>query len=396
MASASRRAGRAAVCLFMGAVLAAAPAAAIELRSGERVEARGTANDMSLLAGRQVVVELASPDDIFAAGRDLTVRRTRADHVFLAGAEVVVSGLDAKDAVVAAARARLDGGQTRDDLTLAAGRVVLGREFKVGGSALINGGEVEIEGAVVGELRAAGGDVRIDGPIGGDVELSGDDVVIGPNARIGGDLVYSAARADISPSAVIEGTQRRVPRSDSPRAERVAGVMAAAAVAFALVFVLGMVLLVLAAVAAFPSLMDRSAERIARRPWPTAGVGLALMVLGPLAILLLLVSIIGIPLGLLVGALYLAAAPMALAAVTYYLGQRARTALAHGHPPERTFWTRVGWTLTTVVLLFAVGAIPFVGQLVWFVASIFGLGAVVIEVRHALSGSREPGAASVS
>ncbi|HTI66328.1 MAG TPA: hypothetical protein VL460_02145 [Caulobacteraceae bacterium] len=375
-----------ALAIGLMAAAAAGAASALAFRNGGQVEVTGGFTDSLFAAGRQVVLDLTSSDDVFAAGRSIQARQIHADHLFAGAASFGFAAGQVHDAIVAAGEARFEGGRIEDDLVAAAGTLRLGPAFGVGGSAVLTGGDIEVQAPVGGELSVSGKIVRIDGIVTGSADLTAQRLVIGPNARIGGDLVYSGGTVDISPEAVVTG--RRVARPDgASKAPHglVAGAVAAAAMAF-LVFVVGGAVLVLAAASAFPSLMERSAGRLETRPAASVGIGFLLLLIGPAVVGLLFVSLVGLPLGLLVAALYLAAAPLALATTVYWLGMKARRAAARGRPLEpASGWARLGWSLLAVLALLVLGAIPLAGGVVWAVAFIVGLGAVAVEGRRALA-----------
>lgn len=377
---------------LIGAVVlslaAATPGQAVEFRAAERVDLAGDFSDTVFASGRDVSLALTTTDDVFAAGRDLRARDVRADHLALAGRAIRFDSGEVKDILAFGAEIALDGGQALDDVIAAGGELRLGRGFRVGGSAVVGGGEVTIEAPVGGDLRAGGETVRIDGPVAGRVEVHAERLVIGPNARIGGDLVYAAGKAEISPAAVVTGRKvarpyeaaRRPARADL--AEEVAGRVIAAG----LICVLGGSLLTLVAASLFPALMRGAAGRIESRPLAAVGVGFLVMVAPlPLAVLLA-VTVVGVPLALATLLLALALAPLALAVPVYWLAMRARGLVARGREPTAAGGLAVfGWSLLATAALCLLGAIPVVGGFVWLAAYLFGLGALAMEGRRLLA-----------
>jgi cytoskeletal protein CcmA (bactofilin family) len=374
----------------LGAALAAlalaGSASALDMYSGERLRAHGAYPDAVFLAGGEVTVSLTTPDDLFVAARDLRVDGAEADHMFLGGADVLLSKAQARDIIAAGGDLTFEGGTVADDVVAAAGRIRIRPGFEIGGSALLAGGQIDIEGSIGGELVAAGGTVTVNGVVGGDVELSGERLVIGPRAKIGGDLSYAGRQIEIAPSAVIEGRRIQKPVKSAEAPQRVAAAAIGAMAVLVGVWALGGALAVVVAGAAFPGLMRRAAERIETRPLPTIGLGFLLMIGAPVAIALMFVTVVGIPTALLTLALYIAAAPLALAAVTHFLAEMARRRLSKGKAatPARPA-ARFGWSLLALLALTLLGLTPFVGGLVWLVAYVTGLGAVMIEARRALA-----------
>ena len=94
-----------------------------------------------------------------------------------------------------------------------------------------------------------------------------------------------------------------------------------------------------------------------------------------------------------VGAIYLAVAPLAFAAVVYVLGLRVRALFKRGdagEPPKA--WARLGWSMLAMLALLLVGLIPLVGGAIWLIAYVIGLGAIVLQGRAALATAMPPAA----
>jgi hypothetical protein len=366
----------------------AAPAAAMELRHGERLELTGEARDVLFAAGREIDLSLTSPDDVFAAGREIRVRDARADHLHLAAREVTVASGEVRDLVALAADVNLDGGRVADDVTAAGGELRLGRGFAVGGSATLAGGEIALAAPVGGDLAVAGGTVRIDSAVTGRAEVTAERLVLGPNARIGGDLIYRADSVLISPQAVISGQRiARPPGRDRVRIRRerhdddvgdlIGGLL--------VVGIGGAVLTLVLALLA-PGLMRRTAERL-DRAWPASlGLGLLLLVLAPFAFVAFLVTVIGLPLAFVLLLLVLASLPLAYAVVVHWAATTGRRLIlrerAEGPPRPLALF---GWALLAALVLVLLGQVPVLGALMWLAVWLLGLGALAIEARRALA-----------
>jgi len=381
--------------LFGLALALAGPAAAIERLSGEHVNVTGQFGDLLFAAGRTVDAAFTSSDDAYLAGREVHVGAASADHLFLAAGAASVDGAQAKDLVGAAGELTLESGQAARHLVAAAGRLSLRPSFRVGGSAMLSGGRIEAASPIGGDLVVKGGTVRLDGPIAGKAEVAADHLVVGPKARIGGDLIYTAGAAEIDPAAVIQGQRIARPPPAAPAKAARSGL--GAAVMAAVVFAVGAAILVLVLAVAFPGLMASVGRRIDARPAPTLGVGFLLMAAGPVAVAVLFVTLVGAPLALLVAALYAVTVPFALAAVVSWAGLRARRASARGRTLEPpSVWARFGWSLLAIVVLLILGAIPILGGVLWLVVYILGLGAVAIEARRALAREGPPAQTAVA
>lgn len=370
----------AALLFATGALLAQ-----IETRSGDRVTAGDVIPDMGFFAAGELTVTAKSEDDLFAAGGDVSIDGAEADHMIAAGGDVTVAEAAFDDLIIAGGDVTLISGAVTDDLVAAAGDLNVRSEFRIGGSAVISGGDVTLEASVPRELRAAGRRVRLDANVGGDAHVTGDDVVIGPNVRIGGDLRHRAQTIEIDPGAVIEGEVVALEPVAGPDFEKWGVRAVAAAALFALAFLVGIGVLVVAIAAALPALMNSAAAMIREKPLSTLGIGFLVAAAAPIVIAFLFATIFGIPLALLIALFYAAAAPLAIAAFAYFIGMTGRRMIAGNQSEAPGLFARVIWSAFSVGVLVILGLIPFLGQLVWLLAYVFGVGAVMTRGGKALA-----------
>lgn len=358
----------------------------VQARAGDSVEISGEQDDMVFAAGGEVSVSVTTPDDVFAAGGDVEAIGVNADHLSLAGGDLTVSQINVSDVLVMGGDVTFIDGRVTDDIIAAAGDLTLRRDFIVDGSAVLAGGDVTLDGPIGGELRAAGGRVEIDAVVGGAVEVRGNQVRIGPDARIAGSLTHRADRIEIAETAVIEGEIIALDPAPGPDIEPFVQRAAVAFALFGLLLAVGIIVLVLVAVLALPGLMNRSRQMLGEQPLATLGIGFLIMLATPAVLALLFVTVFGIPLGLLLGIIYAALAPLAFAAAIYALAMRARRAVAGGTADEPPgLGARVGWTALTALVFLLVALVPILGGIVWVLAFVFGLGAVATQTWLALS-----------
>jgi len=117
------------------------------------------------------------------------------------------------------------------------------------------------------------------------------------------------------------------------------------------------------------------ADAFRRRMGASFGFGAAIFFLVPIAAVLLLVVVVAIPLGL-----FLLLALALLYTFGYVAGAHAFGRRLVNPPGSRYVAFLVGW-----LILRGIGLIPFLGGLVWVLASIAGLGALVIAARGSTS-----------
>ena len=239
------------------------------------------------------------------------------------------------------------------------------------GDVVVFDGPVTVSGTVRGDLVVVSGRVTIRGRVTGDVFTVADRARLTSGARVGGDLGYVAERPVVARGARVGGDVKRLDpeKIGAPLGAGVAlGLWLAVTVS---TLVLGLLLLWLG-----PRAADAAHEAARTRVGGSIGWGLLLFFGIPILAVLALVTIVGIPLGV---GLLLALMPLYAVAYTSSAWLLGRRLIA---PPR----SRVVSFLAGLAIFRLLALIPFVSGLVWFVATVFGLGALIVAARRARSG----------
>jgi hypothetical protein len=108
-------------------------------------------------------------------------------------------------------------------------------------------------------------------------------------------------------------------------------------------------------------------------------LGFIALVCIPVAALILMFTLIGVPLALLLIALYLALLLVGYVSTGIGLGAWA-LARIRSERTEATWW-RIGFAVLGVLAISLLGRLPYVGGLVVFAGLLIGLGALLLQVR---------------
>ncbi len=272
-------------------------------------------------------------------------------------------------------------GSINGDLMVAGGKVEFTKESVVVGKAWVTSGKAEFAGVVDGELRIAAHSVEISGRIDGDVHIDGVEIEIKDNAVISGNLYYHSDReAEIDEGAMIGGDVE-FSRSETPR--RMVGFAFALAGMTALASVGGLILLGAVLLGMCPALFDRSSRNIGQAFWASLGIGAAIVVGGPVLITLLVSLVVGIPLALVVVAVYVMVLLAGLLASGTVIG--GRVLRIFGRDGGTSYWQRLGVLALGTAILAVVALIPVLGAFVVFAALLVGSGAMARGLRRACS-----------
>ena len=317
-----------------------------------------------------------------------------------AGTIVVDSG-ETVDGVEGVAGTIVVRGTVTGDLSGAAGTIritetghVEGNVDAAGGSVIVAGavdGDVQVgagsfdltdTGEIGGSLDVGAGAVTVDGTVGEGVRAAGSSVRLGPNADIGGEFRYDAEEFTRSPDAAVAGGVVEDPTLANetgngfglPSMPSWFGTVYGVATSL----LLGAVLLL-----AFPRFSEGVATRVADAPATAGGAGLLALIGVPILVVLVAVTVIGIPLALAGTAAYLIGLWIAAVYGKYAVGQWT---LSQAGNESRWLALVVG-----VVGFLLLGFVPVVGALAEFIALLLGLGAIVLGLRDRYRGETVDG-----
>jgi hypothetical protein len=254
-------------------------------------------------------------------------------------------------------------GQGREAFVVLSGPADVPQDRQVGDLVVFHGSST-VDGTVDGSLTAFDAPVTISGRVNGDVVVFNGRVELRSGANVTGDVVSQNAPV-VAPGATIGGTTRRVQTNVRLDGFGWAGRFAFWLAVSVSTLVVGLVLL---------WLVGRGAVRILEASrtgiGPSIGLGLLLFFGLPILAILALVTVVGIPLG--VGVL-------AALGLIYAVGYSASAwILGRSILRKPTAWVvafLLGWAI-----LRAVALIPILGGLVWFAATVFGLGALLVAI----------------
>lgn len=364
--------------LIMGAAALAlswaTSAAAVEMRSGEDIDVTGSFSEMLLIAGEDVTIGVTATDDAFGAGGDVTAKNASFDHAYLAGADVTFQDSNAHDLFVAGGDVDVLSGHIADDFAGAGGHISLSREAHIDGDAVIAGGNLEIKSPIGGDLRAGGGTIELNSDVTGDVFLDGGTIIIGPEAHIHGALTHRGRHVTISPQAQIDGQTNALRARPEPNLQPLREILGWAGVTLTL----GLVLMAIVAAMAFPGLMNRASLMTMQYPVRSLAFGFLVAFFGPVLIIILMVTVLGLPLALLLSALMLVLWPLGLTASAYALGMLVRER-SHRGEGDPTLGARALWTGIAMAIIVALGYVPVLGAFVWVGAYLVGIGALTAQ-----------------
>jgi len=341
---------------------------------GDDTVTREFGSDFFGAGGMLNLTEPVEGDAFLAGGHVATASEVKGDLV-AAGGEVSVGGAIGDDLYAAGGSVQFDA-IVKGNARVAGGDIHVGPATMVAGGMSLTGGQIAFEGVAHDYLQASGGSVRINGEVVGDAEVRANELLIGPEARIGGRLVYHGPQPPAVPEGAVIAGGLEFHEADIGRyfGDVRPQVRDTASGLGTLLWFLGVFLAGALFILLLPRFTSEAAAAIGRQPLPSLGLGLAILLCVPFVAVVLLITIIGIPVALLLMSLYLLVLFLGWITAALFVAQRGLAALRPGQAATR------GWLMLTLLLglvvLWLLRQIPFVGGWIGFVALLAGIGAL--------------------
>lgn len=322
--------------------------------AGGTVISAGNIEKDLLVAGGTTLISGPVGGDLFAVGGNVTVSSQVLGDMRIGGGTIIVTGDIVGDAV-------LGGGQ----ITLSG--------KSVGGDVAIAGGTVRVDSEIKGKVKIAGGKIYINAPIEGNVDIKADNLTLGPNADIKGNLKYEAT----NPVIIEEGgrvggetsfTEIKRHNGNKKDEKGIFGFFDFALFAkFLMLLTSSLVIGII-----FTRYSKELVEKAVTNPLKELGRGIITFIVLPILSIILLITIIGIPLGVIGLLSFIMLFIFASIITPIFLG-----ALIYKWVSKSEYIVNWKTILLGVVAYVVLGLIPFVGWIVICVSGAITLGAAL-------------------
>lgn len=312
--------------------------------------------------------------DAYLAAGEIRIKGVVNGDLLAIGGQVDISGTISQNARLLAGQVDINGniGKT---LNLAVGNLSLAETANVGKAVVGLGGNLDIQSPVADYIMAAAGNVTLGNQV-GDVDLAVGNLRLTPTALVNGHLNYiSDSQASFSSQDQVLGEIKYQPRADlqMPKVDKqnllkvLAGIYAFIRISsYIAILVVGVL-----AVSLFPRFSLQVTQTLEEKPWLSLLWGVLFAIIVPLVSIILLITIVGLPLGLTVFLLYSLIMFFCQIFIMLWLGKAIAGFLG---TKEVGIWAFIlGSLVYMLVSLF----LPLVGGLLTGIGSLIGLGAAL-------------------
>lgn len=336
--------------------------------AGEKVTLDGIVNGDAYIAGGQIDINGTINGDLLVAGGQINIRGTVSQNIRVIGGNIIISGKIGKN------------------LSVACGSLTVEKTAKAGGNMVVAGGKVEIL-TQVNNLTVGGGMVNLGGNVLGNAMVGAGTLTILPEVSIKGNLEYwSENEATIAQDTKITGQtafhqtqfQKDFQKNSEKKTRGLSGLNN-------FMFALGLVsvlLLGILFIKFLPVYTLKTAEVVQSKFWVCLLVGFVVLVITPILAIVLMITLIGFPIGL--GLIF-------LYSIVFYLGKLFAILAMGKYLGEKAKWnlTPVWAFVVGLLLYFLLSLIPFVGWLTKMVVTLAGVGALIFSKKSYYSTLRE-------
>jgi len=273
-------------------------------------------------------------------------------------------------------------------------KVVIGHTFILKENQVLNGKLAIIGGTVIlkqgstvnGDIAIIGGAIEIEGTVNGDIQGLGGSINLLSTARISGSVYNFSTNLTREDGAVIDGQQIASLPFDldfgdlsSPNIPKISeknnflGFIGNFLFSILQILAFGAFAMVIVLIA--PKSTDRIARSIIKQPFVHWGIGLLTFFAIPAVLIILIVTIILIPLGIIGIFIFSFAILFGWLALGYAIGKRLFEIGSRNYSPALV--AGLGTIILTMIARFS-ALIPCIGWTIGVLLSLFGLGAVIL------------------
>lgn len=322
--------------------------------SGLTLDVAGTVNGDVFCAGQNITVSGTVNGDVMCAGQSVSVTGTVNGNVRLAGQDVTING------------------QVSGNATVAGQSFTLDSRSKIGGDLSAVGSDITLNGPVGRDAAFGSGTVTINSSVGRDVKAAVSTLTLGSKANVSGNINYTSSKDLIRNSGAVVGGS--ITRSAPKQQEHVRpGSIVTFGWLSALYMFVSFLLIALVLVLLLPRVFYVPAEYARRHMGRTFLVGLVSSIVVPVVLIGLMFTVIGIPLALFAGLVWLVLVLLSGPFAAFLLGRL----ILHG-VTNNPIWTMLLGGAILLILYF----VPFLGVLTTLLTLWFGLGAILLRTTH--------------
>lgn len=281
--------------------------------------------------------------------------------------------------------------EVHDDLFASGGSITINAPVD---SAIIAGGTISINAPVKGDLIAAGGTINLNSDVGGKIVLAGGTIHV--NGRVGTNAVIAGGEIFVSPETIVErdavlsgGTityegcvngsltvkansfeNRGTASVSDITLEKPDGMMQGLFHVISILFTVGMLVLGVVIILVAPARFAAVTGEVKNSPLLKTVVGFIGILTGIIILVIIALTIVGLPIALICGALFFIALVLSTLFVSAAFGDYILKLVKKDQKPLHSF-------IIGFIILNLIFRIPLAGAIILIISISLGFGAII-------------------
>lgn len=355
------------VILLAVAVLSAPVYALVKADDTIIVKVGEVIDDDLYAAGSEVIIEGTVNGDVYVGANRLVVRGTVNGDVIAGANTIEITGVIRDDLRVAGNTISLVGATIGDSVTVGGNELSIDRDSVVGGGLQFGGRLLSLDGSVGRGIVSGNQTTRVDAPVGKSIKVASENITIGENAIVQGDLDYKSDNEAVIEGEVLGEINQTEGLDINTQSLMKWTVVGFNGWAFLSALVIGGVMMLI-----FPTMFRRSQSKFMKKPWPTVGWGAVALLAAIPAMILISITVIGIPLAMIMFVLWVLAILLAKFLTSYLVGY---SLIKYAKKADKKYEPNAYWALGLgLAAYYLLRMIPIVGMFVRLGTTIVGLG----------------------
>jgi len=347
------------------------------LKVNEEISIKKPVEDNLYTAGGNVSINSPISGDLFTAGGNVFISENVSEDITAAGGLISVLGNSGGDTRIAGGNILISN-NVGGELIVVGGSVNISSNTTVKGDLISASGLISMNGDIGGNAKIVGGVVNINGHIKGNVVVKADEkITISEGAVIDGNLEYSAQSAEalkIEEGAIISGKTSftEIKTLSKMDAKTTKGFFLSAIGTFAIYKLFAFIVTALILFLLFKGFSNSVSKNAEGNYLRFIGKGFIALIIIPATVVLLFITILGIPLGILTLLSYIFLILISCIYANVIFGAWISKFIYKSNAITVT-WKNI---IAGTILLALITYIPFIGWIISLIVFLISLGAI--------------------
>jgi hypothetical protein len=378
------------IIVLLAMVSSFIPANAFRIEYGNNVVISQPVNEDLYVTGGNITINASIHGDLIIAGGTVIINDTITNDILLVGGNITFNGFVGDDIRCAGGNIHISKNVT-GDVVLGGGEVMIDKGVTIGG-LIVGGGNITIDGDVNGEVRGGfgnlilngnvskdidcrGGKITINGTVTGKSILASGEIIIGKNAVFNDDVRYWTKKEPFDFKQSLKNGKATYDPSLRMKSGR--WYYMGSFTVLGLLWYLGMALVMILIIQyLFSSPMKKAADTFFNSTLKSLGLGFLYFIALPVAAIVAMVTMIGLPVGLLLLFGYIILILLAISITSVV----AANWFNNRNNYKWSFWRMAFAALGIFIVLKLTSMIPFIGWLIIMLMVCTAFGSILINI----------------